>query len=198
MRTPNIRTRRIAAFAAGPIAVVAAGALVFQGSNAAFEAETRNAGNVWATGELSLTNDSNGSARFQANNMVPGDTQTKCIKVTSNATVPGTVKFYFLNPTPTPSLTGLDEYIDMSVEEGSGGDFSTCTGFTADGPAIFDNSLYTGATANNSWATAVGDWSATVGSSKTYRLTWTFDADAPDDLQGHDFGIDFEWEMQTA
>lgn len=45
MRAPSSRTRRIAALTTGPVAVLLAGALVWQGSNAAFSSSTRNAGN---------------------------------------------------------------------------------------------------------------------------------------------------------
>jgi hypothetical protein len=195
---------RVLAFAAGPIAVVAAGAMVMQGSYAAFEAETRNAGNSWSSGTVTLTNDLGGTARFTATAIKPGSTDTKCIKVTSGSTVAGTVKFYFLNPTSS-SATGLENYLNMKIESGDGGDGTSCTGFIADTQGtdgvLYDGTLYTGASTVHTYATAVGSWApnpAAQPTSKTYRFTWTLDALVPDTLQNARYGIDFEWEMQTS
>ncbi len=184
------------ALLAGPAAVLAAGAMILQGSYAAFEAETRNAGNNWTTGVVDLTNDSSGTARFTVTNLVPGQTDTKCITVTSTATVPGVVKLYFMNPTVTPSSTAVENYINLKVEEGAGGAFASCAGFVA-GSTTYDGTLYTAAVDHASWANAVGAWAVTAGS-KTYRFTWTFSDTPPQTVQNTHFGIDFEWEMQNT
>ena len=47
MRAPSSRTRRILSVGAAPVAVLLAGLMVWQGSQAAFTAETYNAGNNW-------------------------------------------------------------------------------------------------------------------------------------------------------
>src|SRR3954470_270014 len=98
MRTPSARAGKIAAAAATPVAILAASALVWQSSYAAFSGTTRNSGNNWSTGSVALTDDDAGSARFQATNLVPEATDTKCIAVTANASVPGVVKAYAVNP----------------------------------------------------------------------------------------------------
>ena len=71
MKTPSSRTRAIAAFTAGPIAILIAGGMVWQGSQAAFTASTRNAGNSWSTGNVTLTDDDLGAAAFTVENIVP-------------------------------------------------------------------------------------------------------------------------------
>ncbi len=203
MRSPSTRTRRLAAFMAGPLAVVAAGAMVLQSSYAAFEAETRNSGNSWSTGQVTLSDDDSGAARFAVTNMVPGDTANRCITVTSTANVPGVVKLYFINPTSTPSATGLEGYVTLNVEQGTGGSFAggtgSCTGFVADtgGNILPDHTLYDAALNHSSWSAAVGSWAVT-GGTKTFKFTWTFSASAPDTVQNSHFGIDFEWEMQNS
>lgn len=199
MRSPSTRTRKLLVVAAGPLAVIAAGAMVLQGSYAAFEAETRNAGNSWSTGAVNLTDDDSGTARFQVTNLIPGQTDTKCIKVTSTATVPGVVKLYFINPSPgTPASTAVENYITLKVEEGDVGDFASCDSFVASPvDPIFNDTLYHAAVSHGSWDNALGAWSVTAGV-KTYKFTWTFSATPPQSVQGTHFGVDFEWEMQNS
>ena len=194
MALPTSKLSRVLAFAAGPIAVVAAGAMVLQGSYAAFEAETRVANNSWTTGHVELTNDSGATAAFSVTNMVPGSTGSKCIVVTSTASVAGTVKLYFINPSPTPTTGNVEDYVDLKIEEGTGGSFSDCTGFTL-ATTLADDTLYNLAVDHGSWTNALGAWSVTSGS-RTYKFTWDMQLTAPQ-VQGQHFGMDFEWEMQN-
>jgi hypothetical protein len=201
MATSTRRTRRIAAALATPVAIMAAAALVWQASYAAFSGTTRNSGNSSSTGTVALTDDDAGSARFQAVNMVPGSTETKCIAVTANATVPGVVKGYAINP--VPSTHGLENYVMVTVREGSGGGFGSCTGFTAASTLVPGVSLASLATFND-YAHGMGGWSVAAGTrTKTYEVTWTFDASTLtqpqlDQLQGDQTGIDFQWELQSS
>ena len=102
MKSPGKKTTQALAIVATPVALVALGASVYQASYAAFTGQTRNSGNEWATGSVKLTDDDNGAARFRVANMLPGDTQTKCITVTADASVPSTVKGYAINPVRRP------------------------------------------------------------------------------------------------
>ena len=213
MRTPSSRARRVALFAAGPVAVLAAAGMTWQASYAAFTAETRNAGDSWSSGTVYLSTDSGGSARFNATNILPSDTQTRCIKVTSTSSEPGTVKMYFLNAHPSTPATppaGMENFIKVSVNSGDGGDFASCSGFVADSspsqPIVDNKSLACLGTTYNSYAAARGSWVTTgvvSGESKTYQITWTFDTTGLSEAQinalmGSQVGIDFEWEIQTA
>lgn len=201
MRNPTRKARKIGTVIATPIAVLAAAALIWQSSYSAFTGTTRNSGNNWATGSVALTDDDAGSARFQASDMVPGDTDTKCIKVTANASVDGLVKGYAVNPVLSPQ--GLQDHIKVSVRAGSGGGFGSCTGFVSEGTIIPTMSLTTLATYSN-YANGAGGWAVTAGTqSKTYEVTWTFDTTGLtqseiDQLQGAQTGIDFQWELQSS
>lgn len=132
--------------------------------------------------------------------MVPGATETKCITITANATVPGVVKGYAINPVLSPA--GLQDHIKVSVKEGAGGGFGSCTGFVSAGTIIPTMSLTTLASFSN-YATGAGGWAVSAGSqSKTYEITWTFDTTGLtqsdiDNLQGAQTGIDFQWELQS-
>jgi hypothetical protein len=203
MRVPSNRVGTIAAAAATPVAILAASALIWQSSYAAFSGTTRNSGNDWSTGSVALTDDDAGSARFQVASMLPGQTETKCITVTANTSVPGTVKAYLINPVTSPQH--LEDHVKVTVNGGTGGSFADCAGFVADAtgnPIVADTSLSTLATAN-SYAVGVGGWAVVAGTqSRTYQITWTFDVAGMtqaeiDQLQGAHTGIDLQWELQS-
>jgi hypothetical protein len=199
MRAPSLRTRRIATLSTAPIAILLAGSMVWQGSNAAFTAETHNNGNNWDAGSLLLTDDDSGGAMFGVTNMVPGSTGSKCIVVTASSTVAGVVKTY------VSSLTagGLEDNITMLVEQGTGGTFASCTGFTAAANHAAEP-LSTIFTDHGSFANGVLAWTKGAGvETKTYKFTWTFDVGSMTEaeinaLQGTDVGANFEWELQNS
>lgn len=201
MHSPSKKTTQILATLATPIAIVAVGASVYQASSAAFTGQTRNSGNEWATGSVKLTDDDAGAARFRVANMLPGDTQTKCITVTADASVDSTVKGYAVNP--VTSTAGLENKVLVTISSGTGGSFADCTGFTAVGaPHVVDAPLSAIAQVNT-YETGFGGWAVAPGvSSKTYQMTWRFDTDGMtqaqiDSMQGAKTGIDMQWEMQS-
>jgi hypothetical protein len=200
MKKPSRRARKIGAVVTTPIAIVAAAAMVWQSSYAAFSGTTRNSGNNWSTGSVALTDDDAGAARFQAAGIVPGDTDSKCITVTANANVPGVVKGYVVNPVLSPS--GLQDHILVSVDYGTGGGFGSCAGFESTGPTVVAASLTELATFSN-YANGTGAWPIDAGTqSRTYKITWTFDTTGltptqVNALQGAHTGVDFQWELQS-
>jgi hypothetical protein len=201
MTACTLRTQRIVVALATPVAILAAGALVWQASYAAFSGTTRSSGNSWSTGTVALTDDDAGTARFQAAGMTPGSTETKCITVTANATIPGVVKGYAINPVSSPQ--GLEDHILITINQGNGGSFASCTGFVSTGNLITEMPLSTLATFND-YAHGMGGWSIGAGTqTRTYQVTWKFDAtgltqSALDALQGAQTGIDIQWELQSS
>jgi hypothetical protein len=201
MKQPSRRARRIGTVVTTPIAIVAAAALVWQSSYAAFSGTTRNSGNNWSTGSVALTDDDAGAARFQVASMVPGQTDSRCITVTANATVPGVVKGYSVNPVLSPS--GLQDHVKVTFDHGTGGGFGSCTGFVqqgTNGPAV----SLTDAALFSNYENGTDPWPVVAGTqSRTYRITWTFDPagltqSQLDGLQGASTGIDFQWELQSS
>ena len=196
------RTTKVLAATATPLAILGAGAMVYQSSYAAFSGTTRNSGNDFSTGTVALSDDDNGASRFQVTNMLPGQTDTKCITVTSNATAPGVVKGYVVNP--QPSSAGLEDRIKFTVDEGNGGSFASCNGFTFAKNVIPAGTSMTQMFAANSYNTALGGWSVPTGtSSRTYKISWTFDTTGMtqtdiDRLQNTHTGFDFQWELQSS
>lgn len=186
-----------------PAAVLLASGMVWQASQAAFSDTTRNSGDSWATGTVVLADDDAGSARFQATNLRPGATETRCITVTSSASLAGQVRLFAVNAVTSPS--GLEQHILMTVDEGTGGSFGSCTGFTAAATDVTATSLATIASTHHDFATGLGTWAptGTPPESRTYRFTWAFDTTGMtqtqvDALQGAHTGIDFEWEIQNT
>jgi hypothetical protein len=202
MRKPTRRTHKILAAATTPVAVIAAGALIYQASYAAFTGQTRNSGNEWSTGSVNLTDDDNGQARFQVSNMLPGQSETKCITVTANASVRSTVKGFAVNP--VTSVQGLENRIKVTIDSGPGGSFVNCAGFVPEGAAHVSNLPLSEVAKSNTFESGFGGWTVDPGvRERTYRLTWMFDTQGMtqaqvDQLQGAKTGIDMQWEMRTA
>lgn len=206
MRKPSTLARRIVTVGVGPAAILLAGVMVFQASNAAFSSSTRNPGNSWSTGSVALTDDDNGTAGFQVTNVTPGDTGEKCLVVTASSSVAGVVKAYVQNL--SPSAQGLEKYIKLKIEQGTGGSFADCTGFVVDPavPVLPAASLATLSTVNSDYATGGSAWTTTgnaSGESKTYKGSWIFDATGltqlqVDALQGASTSIDLVWELQNS
>jgi hypothetical protein len=202
MSAPSARTRRIVGLTAGPVAILLAGLFVWQGSNAAFTATTRSSGNSWSTGQVALTDDDLGAAAITIQHMVPMQTGTKCIVVTSNSNVAGEVRTYFANL--SPSAQGIEDHIMIVGQIGTGGTFNDCTGFVASGPSDPAASISTLAGYAYNYATGASAWttSGTPGEKRTFRFTWTFDTSGLtqqqiDALQGGTVSVDAIWELQT-
>jgi len=166
------------------------GAVVVVSSRSAFSDTTDNASNSWTAGTVVITDDDGGSAMFNATAMAPGDSTTECIAVTySGSLVPADVSLYGVS-----GGTGLDAYLDVTIDLGTGGAFGDCTGFAG-------SNSYTGTLANFSathtnFGTGVGGWSPAVNpESRTYRITVTMqDNNAAQGLNGT---ATFTWEAQN-
>jgi hypothetical protein len=195
--------RRALKYGVLPLSLLAAGGVVWQASYAAFSATTSNAGNNWTAGTVTLTDDDAGTARFVGTNIVPAQTDTKCITVSTTSNVLGVVKMYLASKTVTPPTTGtLDQYLKFTVKQGTGGSF---TADTTGGTIVNSQSLAAIAAANTSYANGAGSWTttSTTGESKTYQIQWTFDTTGltqsqVDALQAQAASVNFVWEMQNS
>lgn len=134
--------------------------------------------------------------------MTPGQTGTKCIKVTLTASVPGVVKAYVAHLNATAQ--GLEDHIMIASQRGTGGSFNSCTGWVADaGSPETYVSLTTAAAVNHDYATGgsacttTGD---TAGESKVWKVSWKFETTGMtqleiDAVQGATTGVDVVWEF---
>ncbi|TFC95201.1 MULTISPECIES: hypothetical protein [Cryobacterium] len=193
------RAARFARIAVIPAGLLVSGLIVGQASYSAFTATTVNPINNWSSGTVALTDDDTNIAMFTATKLAPGSTGTKCIVVTSSGTVPSAVKLYGTTPATTNAFSGS---INLSVVQGTGGTFGSCTGFTAlaTGSSVFTGTLAGFGTAATSFGTGTGNWAptGTAAESRTYQFTYTVDAGAPNTTQGSTASIGFTWEAQSS
>ncbi|MGN7221961.1 hypothetical protein ACTHQN_03800 [Curtobacterium flaccumfaciens] len=187
------RHGRTAAWIAFPLAVVASGALIATASYAAFSSSTDNAANSWRTGAVSLTDDDQGVAMFDVDDLVPGSDGSNCITVTANTTNASTVKLYAADATDADSLA---EHVGLIVERGSLGTAGDCSTFTT-GTTVHDGTL-AGLMASESFGTGVDAWKPATGTaSTTYRFSYDLGEGAPNTVQSSEAGTTFVWEAQT-
>lgn len=112
--------------------------LMTVGTYALWTTSTATAGNVFATGTLSLANDHSSSAVASLSNMVPGDTVTGLLTVTNSGSEDITA--YLLTTTASPSslldtdtVNGLHVYIQRCSQAWTGtGPTATCGGTRTD------------------------------------------------------------------
>jgi len=202
-RRPSRKVATIVTLVAIPAALAVSGLVVAQSSYSAYSATTVNPTSNWATGTVALTDDDANTAAFTASNLKPGSTGSRCIVVSSTGTLPSAVKLYATGATTTKNLAAS---INLSVTQGTGGSFGSCTGYTplASGSSVYTGTLAELSTSATSYATGVGSWApagvATGGAAetRTYQLTYTVKADAPDSTQGGTASTGLTWETQNS
>ncbi|MDQ6641844.1 MAG: CalY family protein [Actinomycetota bacterium] len=190
------RNKRLAAAAAIPVAVIASGVMVWQSTYSAFSATTSNPTNNWASGTVALSDDDSNTAMFTATALKPGSTGTKCIAVTSTGSLPAAVKLY---GTSYATTNGLASNLNITVDEGTGGTFASCAGFTSTSN-IYTGTLASFGTTKTNFATGVGTWTptGTASETKSYKITYTLSASTPDTAQGGTAAMGFTWESQNS
>jgi predicted ribosomally synthesized peptide with SipW-like signal peptide len=81
----------------------------------AFSSTTSNDSNDFATGSVTLTDNDSDAAMFNLSNAVPGDTVSKCIRVSYTGSLTSSVRLYG----SVAGGTGLNQYLDLKVTRGS-------------------------------------------------------------------------------
>jgi hypothetical protein len=184
-----MRIKKIIAWAAIPIGLLASGLLVLGFSNAAFTAQTSNANNSWSTGTVSLnntltlpmfnyqTNTSKGSVDPL---MYPNKSLSNTIKVNYVGTNPVDVHLYANLGTDSGSLA---QNLNVTIHD----DTANST--------VYTGTLANLASTNHDFASGLGGWSPTANASETYTFTVTAGANVP---QGATLGgSTFTWEANT-
>jgi hypothetical protein len=178
--------------------VVASAAVVWHASYSAFSATTSNPTNNWAAGSVVLSDDDSNTAMFNATNLKPTSTGTKCIVVTSGGTLPSTVKLYGTSPSTTNSLANN---INLTITAGTGGSFGNCSGFTplGTGSSVFTGTLSAFGAAALNFGSGVGSWTTTgtPPETRTFQFTYTLDPNTPNSAQSGTASIGFTWEAQN-
>ena len=197
---PSPRFAAVAKWSSVPAALVLSSALVWHASYSAFSATTDNPASNWSAGSVALSDDDSNTALFSATNLKPGSTGTKCIAVSSTGSLPASVKLYGTSPATTLALSS---YLDLVVDEGTGGTFAgsgptSCTGFTSASNA-YTGTLAAFGTGKTNFASGVGTWAPAAGAqTRTYRFTYTVNGSVPNSAQGGTAAIGFTWEAQNS
>ena len=150
------------------------GAAAGWATSSAFSSTTSNTGNSFAAGTVYIGDNDAGSAMYSVSNQKPGDTLTKCIKVTYTGSLDSSVKLY------ASAVDTVGTYVSLTVTPGTGSPtFPGCTGFTAaSGGAIYTGTLKGFADTYNSHANGLAlDVGATstwvTNDSVVYQFTLT-------------------------
>ena len=179
------------------LGILLSGAVVLTASRAAFSDTTSNSNNSFTSGTVDLIDDDSGSSAFTVTNMVPGQTVTRCILVTYQGTIVNTGPVRLYSGGFTDSGT-LGSHLNLTVEEGTGGDFSSCTGFAASG-TIESSTLTQFNIDHTNYTNGAGTWDpSSTPESRTYRITVQLSSSAPSAQQGQSVtGLVFTWETQS-
>jgi hypothetical protein len=185
--------------------VVSSGAIVTTASAASFSGVTANPSSGWSAGAVTLTDDDGGNSPTTGTAMFNNVTgirpaattsaaTTKCIVVSYGGNVAaGPVKLYggAVSGTLGPSLL-------FTVEVGTGGSYSSCTGFSGS-TLVTDVALSTFGATYTSYANGLSSgWSPAVGESRTFRISYRLSTAASDAMQGATCGMPFTWEAPSA
>lgn len=137
----------------------ATGSVVAFSAFSAFSSTTSNPNNSFAAGTVNISDNDAGAALYSVSNQKPLVTTDKCIKVTYTGSLDSDVKLY-----TTSSLGSLAPYVNLTITPGTQptSTFPDCTGFVADGAALFNGTLSGFATAHNSYANGLVDTPGTV------------------------------------
>ena len=177
-----------------PIATfLVVGLTVVGATRAAFSDTTENATNTFEAGTVAISDNDTGSAMFNMSAMKPGSSSTNCIVVTYDGTItPADVTLYVASGDLTG--TNLDDYLTLTINEGSGGTFGDCTGFS--GSQIYTGTMDSFASTYTDFASGAGTWSPSATSeTKTYQFVVTLQDNNA--AQGLTATITFTWEAQN-
>lgn len=167
---------------AAALALGLVGLAVSSVTSAAWVDTTRNDGNSWAAGTVSLTDNDSGVAMFSATGLVPGETVQNSIVVTNAGTADLNVRLYGAN---LSDLNTLAQYLNVKV------------GTSAGAGDIFTGTLASFASTHTSYANGTAVVALAPAGTNTYHFWVELNAATPDTHQGASASIDFVWEGQT-
>ncbi|HEX8067981.1 MAG TPA: TasA family protein [Thermoleophilaceae bacterium] len=177
---------------------VAVGAVTWS----AFYGTTQSSGNSFAAGTIAIGDNDAGSALLTLSNARPGDSSTRCIKVSYTGSLAASVRMY------AATSGTLASHVDLVVTRGtdSSPSFPSCTGFSPDatnyvgaGAGVVYSGLLsafpTSGTATSEPPGAPATWSSP--DAHSYKFTATLRTDAPASAQGVSATADFTWEARS-
>jgi hypothetical protein len=170
--------------------------LVVGTSRSAFSDTTENTSNTVSAGTVAIVDDDTGSAMFTVSGMAPNDVETECITVTYNGDLTPSAAIQLYRSAANTG-TGLDQYLDMVIEVGTGGAYGNCTGFTPTSTIFTGNTLQYFSNNHLAYGSAVSTaWTPTgAGQSRTFRFSLTLQDNNA--AQGLNTTFGFTWEARS-
>jgi len=156
----------------GALVLLALAAIVAAASLGAFTTSEASAGNVAATGSLSLSNEGN-KVIFDQTGMVPGDIATGTVEIKNTGSVAGNFSLDASAPTDTGSAA-LSEVLDLKIQDEGAGTI-----------------VYQGPFANQPENKALGRWAPDQ--SHTYRFTVTLRSGTGNEYQNAATRVTYTW-----
>jgi hypothetical protein len=178
----------------GLMSLLFVSALVVRTSASVFSDTTGNTSNQWTAGDVILVDDDLGSSMFTVLNMKPTTPAIECITVTYQGSLDANVRLY-------GSLTagdGLDDYLNLTVDRGTGGSFGDCSGFSST-EVVYSGTVDGFAGTHTAFSDGAGTWAPTGGApddDMTYQFTVTLQDDNA--AQGLTTTATFTWEAQNT
>ncbi len=160
--------------------------LVINRSGQALETDGTTAAASISAGTIAISDDDLGQSLFDLSAMSPGRPEVRCLEIVYEGTI---VPVELSLQTKAPGE--LASYLDVTIDEGSGGSFETCAGFVARG-SLFDGTLRQ----LSDMGRLELDRLVNSGASNTYRVRF----DLQDDTRalGQSTSVEFIWEATPS
>jgi hypothetical protein len=179
-------TRRTSRSFAAAVAVLLLATLVANRTSGALTRVPANAAAAMSSGTIELNDDDGGRSLFDIDALTPARPIERCIDVRySGSILPADLRMKADADGP------LRDYLDVTIDSGSGGNYDSCDGFEA------DDDVFAGTLAefvDNEW-TEVGTFFNT-GDSRTFRITMQLQ-DRSEAL-GQTTNVEFGWEATPS
>ena len=159
------------------VAVIVAGVLIYQASFSAFTAQTGTGSSSFSTGSVSLTNDSEGTAVFTAEDLSPGSSDSADITVTYTGSLDSEVRLY---AEVTGATQTLADHLDFTIS-------------TPDGAATPWTGTLTEFQALSDFASGILGLTMSTDDTAVYTVEWEVADTAP---QNAEADVTFVWEAQ--
>jgi hypothetical protein len=187
--------------------------LVWHSSHATFAGSTISPPSSWTAGQVRLADDdtgadtNSGTALFTATGLIPGQSASRCIRVTYQGTVAARVRVY---AAALADAQTLGQYIELQIEEGTGSAEFDGTPACGTGDATFtaervvygaglsgDVAAFGALTGFNTGLPQAAEWTPASTATKVYKITYRLDANTPATHQNKTCTLALRWEAST-
>lgn len=182
----NWLTRTTARAFAAAVSALLIATLVVNRSNEAFATEGSVAGVALASGTISLDDDDSGRALFDLSNMAPGRPIVQCLEVEYGGSIVPVDMTLLVD-----SVGDLGRYLNLSIEEGSGGGFEACETFVRS-DRLYDGTLSDLASGDRLPLGVI----LNSGETRSYRITFALQDEQ--EALGRTATADFVWEVTPS